>query len=65
MIIVAGGGWVARSEAGVYAEVARAEWPRLLASAPAGADLAKRLATRLEYPRARPVATPQRHPRPA
>lgn len=39
VIIVAGGGWVARSELGARAEVTRGEWPRLLASAPAGTDI--------------------------
>jgi putative intracellular protease/amidase len=45
VIIVAGGGWVARSEAGVHAEVARGEWPRLLANAPAGADIVAAVCT--------------------
>ncbi|HTV11513.1 MAG TPA: DJ-1/PfpI family protein [Acidimicrobiales bacterium] len=33
VVVVPGGGWVARSAAGVWAEVNRGQWPRLLAEA--------------------------------
>jgi transcriptional regulator GlxA family with amidase domain len=33
VVVVPGGGWVARSEVGAWAEVKRGEWPRLLAEA--------------------------------
>jgi len=38
VILVAGGGWIARSEAGAWGEVVLGEWPRLLAGAAAEAQ---------------------------